>query len=118
VDETVADDVEDEDEPDLSISVFVENATDIPLLAGSSAQLLADAGFVEVWPSDARTPQSASTIQTAPGQLATARHIAQILGFPDATIQTVNGSDGITVTLGGDVPPTLIPAPDDEPVAG
>ncbi len=105
-------------EPDLSISVFVENATNIPLLAGSSAQILADAGFLEVWPSDARRPQSQSTIQVAPGEIATARHIARLLGFSDSAIVTVTGTDGITVTLGEDVPSDLIPDPDAEPVAG
>jgi hypothetical protein len=105
-------------EPDLSVSVVVENATEIPQLAGLSAQLLAEAGFVEVWPSDARSLQSQSTIQVAPGEIATARHIAQLLGFSDAAIQTVSGSDGITVTLGEDVPPGLMPNLDAEPVAG
>ena len=102
------------DEPDLSISVFVENATDIPQLAGSSAQLLVDAGFVEVWPSDARRLQSTSAIQVAPDEVATARLIAELLGVEESAIRTVTGSDGITVTLGDDVPDGLIPDPDAE----
>ncbi len=113
--ETTAD-----EEPDLDVSVFVENGTAIPELAGSSAQLLADAGFSEVWPSDATRPQSESTIQVAPGQVETARYIADLLGFSDAAIKTVTGADGITVTLGEDVPLDLIPDPGggDEPFAG
>lgn len=105
-------------DPNLSISVFVENATEIPQLAGSSAQLLAEAGFVEVWPSDATEPQSQSTIRVAPGQVDTARYIADLLGFSDSAIETVTGADGITVTLGDDVPDELIPVPNGEPVAG
>ena len=119
VPEDTADGDEDEEEaPDFSVSVFVENATDIPLLAGSSAQLLVDAGYVEVWPSDARSPQGETTIEVAPGKITTARHIADVLGVPSSTILTVNGSDGIKVVLGSDVPEDLIPDPDAEPVAG
>ncbi|CAN5667478.1 hypothetical protein BH23CHL2_BH23CHL2_36620 [soil metagenome] len=107
-----------EERPDYSVSVFVENATDIPLLAGTSAQLLVDAGYVEVWPSDARTNQTETTIQVSPGQVETARHIANLLGVPSSTILTVSGSDGITIILGSDVPANLIPDPDSESVAG
>ena len=112
--EPTVDTADRDEQPDLSISVFVENATDIPLLAGSSAQLLVDAGFVEVWPSDARRLQRTSTIQVAPDEVATARHIAELLGVAESSIRTVTGSDGITVTLGDDIPEDLIPDLDEE----
>ncbi len=106
----------DEGDFDLGVSVFVENATDIPLLAGNSAQILVDAGFLEVWPSDARANQAASTIETPESQIATARHIADLLGLPGTAIVTGGSSDGITVILGEDVPDALVPDP--EQVAG
>ena len=106
------------DAPDFTISVFVENAASIPFLAGSSAQVLVDAGYEEVWPVDARRPQGTTRIQVAPEDVATARHIADILGLPESTIVTISGSDAITVTLGGDVPAELIPDPDSEQFAG
>jgi LCP family protein required for cell wall assembly len=103
---------EQQQNPDLAIPVFVENATDIPQLAGNSAQILVDAGFEAVWPSDARESHETSVIETSDAEMTTARHIADLLGLPGTSIVTVSGMDGITVILGGDVPDALVPAVD------
>jgi hypothetical protein len=107
--DTAGDDAGDE-APDLGVSVFVENATDIPLLAGNSAQILVDAGFEEVWPSDAREQHEFSVIEAPDSQMATARHIAELLGLPSSSIVSGQNGDGITVILGDDVPERLIPS--------
>jgi LCP family protein required for cell wall assembly len=96
--------------PDLAVPIFVENATDIPQLAGNSAQILVDAGYQAVWPSDAIESHATSVIETSDAEMATARHIADLLGLPGTAIVTVSGMDGITVILGGDVPDALLPA--------
>jgi len=99
-------------EPNLSTTVFVENATDIPLLAGNSAQILVDAGFEEVWPTDAREAHEFSVIEAPDTEMATARHIADLLGLSPSAIVPGGTADEITVILGQDVPEGLLPRSD------
>jgi LCP family protein required for cell wall assembly len=102
-------------EPRLDVQVLVENGTDIPLLAGNAAQMLFDAGFSAVWPSDAPDVSDATVIYDATGDAVTARYVAEVLGLPATAIVETSDGDGITVVLGGDVPATLVPTPEPTP---
>ncbi len=99
-------------EVDLSVSVVVQNGTDIPLLAGNSTRILHDAGFEDVLPSDASEIHIKSVIEAPQSQLGTARHIAELLGLPKSAIVSEGGRIGITVILGNDVPGELVPDPE------
>jgi LCP family protein required for cell wall assembly len=99
-------------EPQLDVQVIVENGTDIPQLAGNAAQMLFDAGFGAVWPSDAPELIATTVIYDATDDAVTARFVAEVLGLPNAEIVPAPDGDGITVVLGTDVPATLVPTPE------
>lgn len=102
-------------EPQLDVQVLVENGTDIPQLAGNAAQMLFDAGFSAVWPSDAPSSNESTVIFDATGDAVTARFIAEVLGLPAIAIVASTDGEGITVVLGTDVPATLVPTPEPTP---
>lgn len=95
--------------PNLDTPIFVENATEVKLLAGNTAQVLAEAGFTAVWPTDAEAPSPTTVIRDYTGNDSTARLVAETLGIPDGAIEPATGGNGITVVLGDDIPETLLP---------
>ncbi len=100
--------------PDYDVPVIVENATNYTLLAGHSAQMLFDAGFTAVWPSDADQLEGDSKIYDYTDNLDTARYIARTLGLPETAIIKSSGGEGVIITLGDDVPVQLIPPQPEE----
>ena len=99
-------------EPQLDVPIIVENGTDIPQLAGNAAQMLFEAGFDAVWPSDAPGLTATTIIYDATNDAVTAQFVADTLGLPNAEIVPASDGDGITVVLGADVPATLVPTPE------
>lgn len=94
---------------DLSTAVQIENATDIIGLAGHSAEILSGAGFTSVTPTDAARLHEQTIIENNTDNPATAQQIARLLGLDESVIQPGNGTEGINVVLGADVPARLIP---------
>jgi polyisoprenyl-teichoic acid--peptidoglycan teichoic acid transferase len=98
-------------EPDFDTPVMVENGTNVPALAGHTAQFLFDSGFRAVWASDADEPATDTVIYDSSNNGLTARYLADLLGLSRDVIVQRAGNDDILVVIGDDFPEELIPAP-------
>jgi LCP family protein required for cell wall assembly len=101
-------------DPTYDVSIVVENATEFDLVAGNATQMLVDAGFTTVWPTDADQVVDTSVIENYTGDPTTAYAIADVLGLPRSAVVEGTGGDGIRVILGGDIPADLRPPSDTE----
>jgi LCP family protein required for cell wall assembly len=94
----------------LDLPVVVRNSAGVDLLAAGAVQLLADAGFDEVYPDQGDVVEATTVIYDNVGSPATCAYIARVLGIPESAIVSTpdSGATAIEVVLGADAPIDVI----------